>query len=132
MRFLLIIHSNSILSTINRKNTVGNDSILYIKKKIDALSSVRGKINTNYQHFTIQLIDKNGKIVAESSNKGSFEFTHVKPDTYTLRVLIDENGDGLFEKGSYLEKIRPEKIFFHPSPILLKANWEITDLILTF
>ena len=101
---------------------------LFIKKKIELYSSIRGKVISDYANYVIQLVDKNGKIVAQSTNTASFEFLHVKPDTYSLRVLIDENNDKRFEEGSYLDKIRPEKIFFYPEPILLKAS-QVTKLI---
>lgn len=128
----LIIHNKSILPTINREKAIGKDSILFIKKNLEQYSSLRGKINSDYTHFLIQLVDQSGKIVAEKRNKAVFEFLHVKPDNYSLRVLIDENQDGYFEKGSFLNKTQPEKVFFYPEPILLKANWEINDIILTF
>lgn len=129
---LLIIHKESILSTNNREKAIGKDSILFVKKNLEQYSSLSGKINSNYTHFTIQLIDPNGKIVAEEVNKAIFQFLHVKPNTYSLRILVDENKDGYFEKGSFLDKVQPEKIYFYPEPILLKANWEVNDILLTF
>lgn len=105
---------------------------MFIKKNLEQYSSLSGKINSNYTHFTIQLIDPNGKIVAEEVNKAIFKFLHVKPNTYSLRVLVDENKDGYFEKGSFLDKVQPEKIYFYSEPILLKANWEVNDILLTF
>lgn len=127
----LIIHNKSILSTIDSNKFVEKDSILFIKKNQETLSIVKGSIKTKYSHFTIQLMDQSQKVVREA-HTSHFSFTHVKPGKYYFRVLIDENKDGYHEKGSYLNKVSPEKIFFKEGEILLKANWEINDVILEF
>ncbi len=127
----LLIHRESILSTATENKFVEEDSILFTKRNIETLSTLKGTTKTNFSYFTIQLINQSGKIVRESQEK-KFNFTHVTPGNYNIRVLIDENGDGYHEKGSFIDKVYPEKIYFHPGKILLKANWEINDLVLEF
>jgi len=40
------------------------------------------------------------------------------------RVIFDENGNGKWDTGNYLQKIQPERISYYPGLIEIRANWE--------
>ncbi|MCP4521563.1 MAG: hypothetical protein GY827_07730 [Cytophagales bacterium] len=101
--------------------------MLFQEQNIESFSSLGGEVITIYEKYTIQLINKKGEVVDEQKDVKKFSFQKIRPGTYYLRVLIDENKDGIFERGSLLDKVRPEKVHQHPQKIILKANWEIND-----
>jgi len=138
--FKFIISKGSFLS-------VENDSISAIKREYSFKNPkdfgiIRGTIATNYSSFTIQLVDKNFVVVEEitlnSPDVLSYEFRHITPGSYSIRVLIDENNNGAWDPGNIKLKELPEKIvvFFHPNvnsqQINLRANWEQSGLELKF
>ena len=75
----------------------------------------------------VQLTNESGKVQRESWAKAPqiFEFNHLNPGVYTIRVIFDKNGNGQWDTGNYLKKIQPEKISYYPNPVQVRANWEL-------
>lgn len=77
----------------------------------------------------IQLTDEAGKTKREiyATEPRDFRFDHLKPSKYMIRVIYDTNGNGKWDTGSYLQKIRPEKVIYYPTVIEVRANWELVE-----
>jgi hypothetical protein len=75
----------------------------------------------------IQVIDKDDKIVRLSrvSENGLIEFPFLAPVGYTLKVVHDNNGNGKWDTGSYLEGIQPESVSYHPGTISIRSNFDM-------
>ncbi|WP_222982090.1 Ig-like domain-containing protein [Flagellimonas meishanensis] len=75
----------------------------------------------------IQLTNERGEIKREliASESQIFEFNNLDPAKYTIRVIFDDNGNGIWDTGNYLKKIQPEKVSYYPDVIDVRANWEL-------
>ena len=75
----------------------------------------------------IQLLDKDKHIARESrvDEDGLFEFPFLGPDGFTLKVVHDDNGNGQWDTGFYLDGIQPESVSFHPGTINIRSNFDI-------
>ncbi|MEM7484543.1 MAG: Ig-like domain-containing protein [Bacteroidota bacterium] len=75
----------------------------------------------------LQLTDEQGEIVRETkaTEPKVFEFNNLDPGKYAIRVILDDNGNGVWDTGSYLNKIQPEKVSYYPDIIDVRANWEL-------
>ena len=109
--------------------TIENDTLpeitaLHSFLKTEDLGLLKGLINTEFQHFFIQLLDKSGKVVRELENERNFIFRDLAPGEYRIRILIDNNGDGEWSLGNILENIPPEEVYFYPESLIIRANWE--------
>ena len=60
--------------------------------------------------------------------KKTIEVPFLEPDGYILRVIIDDNKNGVWDTGNYLEQIQPERVLYYPEVIELRANWEIETI----
>lgn len=64
-----------------------------------------------------------------SSNLQSIEFQNIKPDTYILKIIQDDNQNGQWDGPKYLihssQKAFAEKIFIYPQHIKLINNWDV-------
>mgnify|MGYP003295357427 FL=1 len=56
------------------------------------------------------------------------KFEYIKPDTYYARLFIDENGNGIWDTGKYNEKTQPEKVYYFPYDIELRAFWDVEEI----
>lgn len=92
------------------------------------LSTLKGKIETGYTSFIIQLLNNRLEVVSELNNQHEYEFVNINPGTYLVRILIDNNGNGKWDPGNYIQKIEPEDVYLYPEEIILRANWEIVDI----
>ena len=55
------------------------------------------------------------------------KFDLVPPAKYMIRVTYDENGNGKWDTGNYLQKIQPEKVKLFTKEIDILANWELDE-----
>ncbi|MCK4855250.1 MAG: hypothetical protein KAT31_13325, partial [Bacteroidales bacterium] len=75
----------------------------------------------------IQVIDKNDEIVRASRviENGLIEFPFLEPAGFTLKIVHDDNGNGKWDTGSYLQGIQPESVSFHPGTISIRSNFDM-------
>ncbi len=75
----------------------------------------------------------NKKIIrrAYAKTDESVDFLLVPAGTYKVRVVLDENGNGKWDTGNFLEKRQSEVIKNYPTELKLKAGWEYLDNILS-
>lgn len=74
----------------------------------------------------VELIDDRGNLIRQINAKQpqAFEFRNLDPKNYGVRIIFDENDNGKWDTGNYLNKIQPEPIKYFPDPIEIRANWE--------
>jgi hypothetical protein len=54
-------------------------------------------------------------------------FSFLKPEEYYLRMYIDANNDQQWTTGSWEEKRQPEQVYYFPSKIQTKSNWDFEE-----
>lgn len=77
----------------------------------------------------IQLIDKNYKVIDEDylESLRNVYFDDISPNEYYLRLIYDENANGKWDTGSFLERKAPERIIYYPSKLDIRANWSLNE-----
>lgn len=75
----------------------------------------------------VQLTGEKGELNRElTSNRPiTFEFNNLKPGEYRVRVIFDDNQNGIWDTGNFLKKIQPEQVSHYPDVIDVRANWEL-------
>ena len=77
----------------------------------------------------VQLTDKNDAIVYELiSSQPEIVFENLEASKYYLRIIYDENSNGIWDTGSFLKGIQAEKVKHYPKAIDVRANWELKQL----
>ncbi|OKL41253.1 Ig-like domain-containing domain [Pontibacter flavimaris] len=94
--------------------------------------SLSGNISTDHTSYTLQLLNSEYKVVEERGVGKTFRFRNIAPGSYYIRVLIDENKNGKWDKADPEFKVQPEPVYMHPATIEVRANWEVEDLDLKF
>lgn len=98
-----------------------------------------GIINLNIggvsHNVVIHLLDGKDNVIDKKvvEADGKVIFDYIKPATYKLRFIVDENQNGEWDTGQYLEGKQPERVYFYEDElekreIQVRANWEY-DLI---
>ena len=75
----------------------------------------------------LQLTNDKGEIKREiiSDEPRLFEFNHLEPGNYLIRLILDSNANRIWDTGGYLDKIQAEKVIYYPQTLEVRANWEL-------
>lgn len=97
---------------------------LELKQKSD-YSTLRVKLVPYLPNARLQLLNKQDKVIRElpADSAGAF-FEFLKPDTYYLRLYIDENGDGKWTTGDWQKHRQPEQVYYFNESVQTKSNWD--------
>lgn len=76
----------------------------------------------------LELTNNQLKVVESRRNADHFEFRYLPPGQYRIRVKIDSDKNGTWDKGSIQDLQLPEPVIFHNEIISLRKNWEINDI----
>jgi len=87
-----------------------------------------GKIKIRHKQITnngVLQVLKDGKIQNTFSlSTKEIVQDYFRPGEYELRVLIDENNNGVWDAGNYKLKIQPEKAIPVKAKLMVRANWD--------
>lgn len=74
----------------------------------------------------VELTDNKGEVKYSAlTQTPAVDFRWITPATYTLRAIYDENENGIWDTGNYLEKRQPEPVIYFGNPIEIRANWDV-------
>lgn len=81
-------------------------------------------------HAIVQLLNSNDAVVRQQpvSEKNTCDFYFLQPSTkYYIRLFNDDNNNGIWDTGNYVEKRQPEEVFYFPKVWEMKANFEFEE-----
>lgn len=97
-------------------------------RELNAMGSLTVKIK-NLQHtgYILQLLNDKGDPAEEQiiTASGNYLFSNLTPMKYRLRLIADANGNKKWDTGNYLKKIQPEKVYYYPDELIIRANWDL-------
>jgi hypothetical protein len=91
-------------------------------------------IDSSYANcvLTLRSPDKKGQLPVHQktvTDTGVYTFSNIKPASYSLYILYDENENGKWDTGDYLNGTQPERVVKYGENIQLKGNWEIEVIL---
>lgn len=112
---------------------LSNDSIVY---------KLKTKTPEDYGIINIDLTStKNTALIVELLNDKDVLIRRIKidkpqkvsfnllsPGNYGVRVTLDENNNGVWDTGNFLNKRQPEVVKYFDKKIELRANWDVNEL----
>ena len=106
-----------------------NDTLKYSLKtrQFSELSDVRVSLIDAEYPAIVQLTDSKGIVKYEqfADAPRMFDFRHINPGTYYLRVVYDINGNKRWDSGNYLKKIQPERISYYSEMVDARTGWDM-------
>jgi len=88
----------------------------------------------NFERFPVivDLIDDRGGIVGRTyaSQEQEFVFRNLRPARFMIRIIYDDNDNGIWDTGNFLLDQHPEKVHYVRTIIEAKANWEVEEKIM--
>ena len=100
-------------------------------QKEDDFGKLKLKINvasTNI-NYIVQLLDEKGNVFREEKINSSklCVFETLKPLTYNVKVIVDENKNDKWDTGDFSKKLQPEKTMYSPKNYSIRAGWDMEE-----
>jgi hypothetical protein len=103
-------------------------------RSLDSYAVLRLSIPRVGSRAIVELLKSDGSVVAsEKTINNSCTFYFVNPGKYYLRLLKDDNGNGIWDTGDYEKGVQPETVYYYPHVLDLRAlfeydqdDWDIT------
>jgi len=96
----------------------------YGKLQIHLSSQYRGK------KFLLMVNNETDTVYLKTITDTLVSLNLLKPAKYTLRIIIDKNGNGKWDPGDLFNRIQPEEVIPYDNVINLKPGWEdIIDFV---
>jgi len=80
--------------------------------------------------YLIELQAESGKLIQRSTvtmESDTWNITNLPEGTYKLKIIEDENRNGVWNSGSYDPKRFPEKIYEYDQEFIVRPNWELEE-----
>ena len=87
-------------------------------------------IRNSQSKFILHLLNSNGDIIRQYNNvneNSTFNFDYIRPGKYTFRLIEDLNNNNLWDTGNYLNRVKPEPVYYFPSELEVRANWDLNE-----
>ena len=59
-----------------------------------------------------------------------FNFLMIEPGKYKIKLIYDENKNGVWDTGNFLRNLQPEKIVYFPKELDVRANWDNEEIFI--
>jgi len=111
-----------------------NDSIKvrFSTRKLEDYGDIVLNIqNPASRPMIIQLTDDRDKTEREQIVKtsGTITFKYLKPKEYKVRIIYDDNDNGKWDTGNFLQRVQPEFVEYFPEIQVVRPNWSLnTDI----
>ncbi len=134
-KYQLTVPKNTVGSFYNRSS----ESVRFdfeVAKAEEFGSFVAHIKNGPTQKFWIQLLnDKNEPVYQKYTNQTDVKFVNLKPGSYKLRILVDNNENGIWDQADFANEILAEDVYLFKksgekdlmSKINIRPMWEINE-----
>lgn len=125
MQYILIIDTLAISDSADNR-LAKQDTIRFVAKKQADYGTVVLRFSNIDLTNNLVLQFVQGEVVKESYPLKSVEWKKqlMSPGEYEIRILFDENKNGIWDPGDYSQKKQPEKVITLNQKMGVKANWD--------
>ena len=110
-----------------------NDSLqlaLRTKKPADYGSVYLQLVGVPSYPIIVQLTDENENLIRSlpvAAPQRRIVFSNLQPKKYYVRLIVDENKNGQWDTGRFLDRSAPEKVYHHEPILDVRSNWELQE-----
>ena len=111
------LHTNKVQQTVKVKKLDEYGTLL-----LNIVGAPKGSL--------VELLDNGGKVLRRQpvTAENTADFYFLNPNTkYYIRLLVDKNGNGVWDTGNFEQGIQPEEVFYFPKVWEMKANFEFEE-----
>ncbi|RDC56803.1 hypothetical protein DU508_06255 [Pedobacter chinensis] len=118
--------AGAFTAIFNAKNKEVNKSFKLETADSYGTLSLRVEVPDTTKNYIVQFIDEKKNVIKSSvlTKNSTIIFANYPAGKYFVRVVYDENKNGIWDTGNVKAGTQPEKIWYSTSEMSLRANWE--------
>lgn len=124
----IYIKENAITFKTEQQNKTYNQ--IKLPTEQSNYGSLNGVISTTEKNYVLYLINSKGKTIHKETNPTVIDYKYMKPGSYKIAILIDENGNQSFDTGSL--NALPESYYLYDKPLEVKKGWDVGNIHISF
>jgi hypothetical protein len=124
-QYILNLYEGAFTDIYGR--TIDSIAFKFTTQKDDHYGIVSMKLSNITSPVILQLLDPNEKVLKQKQlfGDGMVEFDFLNPGTYLLKLIFDDNSNGIWDTGDYERKLQPERVSYYPSELDVRSNWTL-------
>lgn len=124
--YTLLIPGGRITDMYGATNDSVNLMITTWEERDYGTLKIDAKIQTTKGQWIFQLMTEKDVLLREqtATKSGKIEFPLLAPGKYVLKIIYDENNNGVWDTGKYLKNRQPEKVIRYAKELIVRANWD--------
>ena len=125
-KYKLVITDSSVCDRFGLCNDTLQYTFTATKKEDFGQLTVKHNLPGDSPQYIWQLLKLDGKLVYEElvRPKGKVEYKLLHTGKYQIKVVADQNSNGKWDSGNYLQHVQPEKVYFYDQEIEVRGNWQ--------
>lgn len=123
--YRFVIDSLSIHSIYDKPNKTFDNT--YTVPELEEFGNLYFKVNSGDSAFVELLNQSDAVLDTARVVNGIATFEYLTAGTYYARIVIDRNGNGIWDTGNFAEHRQPEEVYYFPKRINLKKNWDVEE-----
>lgn len=106
--------------TVSKAEDYGNLTLKVTNTEADSNDTVP---------LIVELLDEKGNVLKDKklNSYGTLKFSNIKPAKYRVRVIIDSNGNGIWDIGDFASQRQPERVVYLDKTLDIRANWDFEE-----
>lgn len=78
-------------------------------------------------NYILRLINEKDILIRELKieDVANAKFELLPPGTYRLKLIADENKNGKWDTGNYLQHKQPERVIYYINPVKMRSGWDM-------
>lgn len=130
-KYILDIKADAITGIFNSKNKEIIKTFSLADPSDYSTLSLTIKVPDTGKNYIVEVVDEKKNVVyAESVTKNKvITLSNFRTGIYFARIVYDTNKNGKWDTGSLEAGLQPEKIWYEPKELSIRANWKREEII---
>lgn len=122
--------ATAIFNTVN-KPIVKSFQVASIDDYGTLILGVKLPDSAKGRQYILEIVDEKKNVINSVGIKADTTVTlsNYKSGKYNARIVYDDNKNGVWNTGDILQKQQPEKIWYEPKELSIRANWDRKEVI---
>ncbi|MDQ7947265.1 MAG: Ig-like domain-containing protein [Pedobacter sp.] len=125
-KYILKLNEGALTAIFNAKNKEINKTFMLGSEDDYGTLTLKINVPDTAKSYILEIVNEKKDVVVTTRKivkSGPITLLNYRTGTYFARIVYDANKNGIWDTGNIKSGIQPEKIWYVPGELRLRANW---------